>query len=334
MEAIRKYLEQEIRILESLQKSNATTDQELEKVGMTPTDLVKEYGLYKNQMLKHLPVLKQEGLIVGKQIQKKGRPGNYYAITPIGAFILSKLKLANEKDNDKQLSGLEKLKNQFPLIANHWDNELVELDKYRHQSLFNAIDYLDFKSREKYYVSLSITLPYERNFISFEKSYFSTITPKEESTGQTGWVAQCFTNNNQTIQSVLDLEPVNEFIINEINNDIKRFLTFQFYYYLLFTPKSILRIIKVLKQTKGIKNEFFKKLVEYAKQYQNLLGHDFSFNDPIRLEKELIQKSEKFLGIVESVIETDQELKKLIREQSSVIHLTFNSILKPFQLSQ
>jgi len=329
MEMLRNYLgKQEIAILENLQKSNATTDQELVKVGLTPTDLVKEYGLNKNQMLKHLPTLKQKGLIIGKQIQKKGRPGNYYAITPIGFFLITKNKLANEGD-EKQFSEVEQIKNQIPLIAKHWDNELVELNDYRHQSLFNAVDFLDFKFRKKHYLSLSMTLPetYGKKFISFEKIYFSSITSNNEPNNQTDLNKE----QDQAIQNLLAIEPVNEILINELTNDIVKFLTFQFYYCLDIIPKNTLRMINHLTKHNKPKKEIFKKLLERARQYQSLLGYDYNLTNPKKLEAQLVQRSKEFSKIVKSVIEKDQELKDLINKQSLIIRSTSNSILDSFQ---
>jgi len=315
MKMIRNLPKGKIRILAELQDHNATTDQQLEKGGMTPTDLAK-YGLNKTLVLKHLPELKTEQLIIGKLIHKKGRPGNYYAITPLGTIQLFKHRLENETDDNEQYSNLEKIRNHYPLITKYWDTDLVDLDKYRYQSLLNAIDYFEIKSRERHYISVSITLPAERNFISFEKNYILPTTPKEKEA--------------DPIRDLFESK-AKPFIINEIETDLRDLITFQFYYYLAYKPTKTLKLIKKLKdrvkEKKLPQKDYHKKLIEIAKETKEHVSYDFNLEDPIRLEKEIIQRWEKNLTIVKSIIEKDKNLKKLIAKQRSNLYSMFNSIL-------
>lgn len=302
-----------VRILEELQKHNATTDQLLEKVGLTPTDLANE-GLNKTLTLKHLPELKTEQLVVGKLIRKKGRPGNYYAVTPLGSIQLFKHRLDNSSDKE---SVLEDIRSHYPLITKYWDEELLDLDKYRYQSLLNAIETFEIKSRAKHFISFSITLPSERNFVSFEKNYFLPTTPKD--------------NEDDTIRDLFESKEAKPFILNEIENDLRDLITFQFYYYLKYGFTHILKLLEKtkdgIKKGKISKNDYYKTLVKHAKEYKKNLGYDFNDKDPPRLEKKIIQGSEKIITIIESIIEKDNDLNKLMTRQRENIKSMSNSIL-------
>lgn len=314
---IRNFIEgQEIKILEYLQDENAVTDNLLEENGITPSAISRS-GLNKTRVLKHLPNLKIKQLVISKKIRKKGRPGNYYAITPVGSFLLFKNRLENANEDDERQSEVEKIRYCYPLISKHWDKELLDLDNYRHQTLFETIDFSDFKLKKNNYVSLSITLPSGRNFITIEKHYFLVTTPQENS-------------NDETIRKLFDINEAKKFILNEVELDLRNFITFLFYYNLVFKAKSTLKIIEKAKEestkNKQIRTHYHQQLVECAKRYKSL-GYDFNFNDSKRLEMEIIKRSDGILKIVESIIGKDKDLENLIRKYCTEIGLTFKSIM-------
>jgi len=301
-----------IRILETLQDSEATTDSSFKENGITPTYLA-EKGLNKTQVLIELTILKNKTANRRKKrFEKKGRPGNYYLITPLGSIQLFKHRL-----KDKTVDGvneLEGIRNYYPLITRYWDAELVDLDEKRHHALFNAITNFDIRSRKENYISFSITLPSERNFITFEKTYLLVTTENTE---------------NEQMKNLIESKDVKQYTLNEIEQDLNDLITFQFYYYLTYEPKAVLKTIKQLKEglKRGIllKKDYHENLIEHAKQYRKA-GHNFNFKDPVRLETEIIQISEKILVVIESIIEKDKDLRKIIDRQKSYINSMFVSM--------
>jgi len=172
---------QYIRILEYLQDSNATSEN-LEKNGKTLSDLAG-FGLNKTQAHKRLPEMKIKNFIVSQQIATGGRPAENFGITPLGSLLVFKHRL-EDKSYEEECNELEDIQKSFPLIAKYWNEQLVEFGDLRYKALFNAIDRLETRIRGKHYFSISMALQHEQHFLTFEKTYLLTSTPKEEATVQ------------------------------------------------------------------------------------------------------------------------------------------------------
>jgi len=310
---IRNFIEgQEIKILQCLQNNNATTDSKLKENGLTPTDLAG-FGLNKTQVLKNISNLKTKQLVIGQRLMKKTRPGNYYAITTLGTILLFKYRLENKTDVEQQ-NELEKIQEYYPLITKYWCSDLVEFDELRHKSLKNAIDNVDIKSREKHYISFLITLPAERNFITFEKTYSLVTAEKEE---------------GDRMRQSIESKEVKRYMIHELEKDLKNLVVFLFYYYLIYEPKKTLKLIKKLKE--GIekkvieRKDYNQKLIMEAKKLNKDFGYNFDVTKPETLEKEIINVLKNTNNLADSIIRKDKDLLKLINKYKSEIRDISNS---------
>lgn len=325
---IRKH--QDVRILEFLQKQNAITDncktdEDYQENGMTATDLSKK-GLNKTQLVKHLPELKTQQLIIGKKFQTKGRPGIYYAITPIGSLKVFKESL-NGKRFDQEYENIEHIKKFFPLIDKHWNSLTSKFSMFVYESLFNSIDRLEMRKRGEHYFSLSMTLQKGYNFLTFEKTYFLVTIEKKLNHCDNGITVEAY----DPIRELSESYEVKVSTLTEIENDLIKFITFQFYYYLIHQPKSILKLIKTLKKgaekNKKIKGDYHRELTRHARKYQEYLGAEFNFDSPKKIETKIIEISEELSKILKETIKKDNDLGRLIRDQKSKMNVTSESTL-------
>jgi hypothetical protein len=305
---------QGIKILECLQSNNATTDYNLEENGLTPTDLAG-FGLNKTQVLKNILLLKTKQLVIGKKIWKTTRPGNYYVITTLGTLLLFKLNLENTIELERE-NILEKIKEHYPLIKNHWDDDLLDFTNLRYTSLENAINNIDIQSRDTHYISLSITFPSERNFITFEKNYFLVTT---EETG------------HDKIRNGIESKDVKRFTIDELEKDLKNMVSFLFYYHLSYELKKSLKLIKKSKEGVARKamdvKKYNQEIVSQAIRLNRDFGYDLKINKLETLEKEITKKLNYHIDSVESIIKKDKQIHAITVKHRSELRDIANSAL-------
>jgi len=317
---------QSIRILEYLQDNNATTDN-LETNGKTLTDLA-EFGLNKTQAHKHLPELKTQQLIVSKQIPTRGRPADNYGITPIGSLLVFKHRL-EDKSYEDECNELEEIQKSFPLITKYWNgDQLVDFGNLRYKALFNAIDRLETRIRDKHYFSLSMTLQKGDRFLTFEKTYVLVTTPKEEKT------VQGFTLDvDDTLRKFAEAPQTKRPTVENIEKDLKDFVTFQFYYNLMIFPNETNKLVKDLekgvRKNKISEGDYHKILIQHTIEYRKSLGIS-NQSDPKQIEVELKEISERLLFDMQTIFKNDRALSHLITNQKTMIRDTSNKILNQF----
>ena len=289
-----------------------------ENTWMSPTDIAK-LGLNKTQILEHLPKLKTKQLVVEKRnFTKKTKPGNYFAITPLGTLLLFKEKLDEFRDNENALyTELERIKKFFPCIDRHWDNDLEDCDDYRYVSLLNALDNFEVIIREKHYISFAITLNYQDHFVTFEKDFGLVITEEDESNPE----SKLFNDSR-----------VKPKMVEQIEKLIKEIIVMQFYYHLKLHPESIKQIIKKTRkkseQNKGLKDSYSEQLKKYAKKYEKELGHGFDFNNDKKLESKIIEVSDGILQCVKIASKKDRDIQKITKKYSSEMRDVFSNVLR------
>tara|TARA_B100000686_G_scaffold353754_1_gene460664 strand:- start:43 stop:1143 length:1101 start_codon:yes stop_codon:yes gene_type:complete len=247
-------ISQEKTVLKLFESDAISSKGNLLDVGKTPSWLSIKKGINKNKLIQDLPILSDYSLVESKsKPQDNAQNWNYYGLTEIGQWYAIKkqledleIKLSNNVINSKEYTEEMKrllitFKDTMPvLITNH--DELEKFGTMYYFSLAQIILSFEFFIRNEKYIPfelfvLTLSLPSDDGFGSSKlESWYPILSRVNE-------IDDIAVKQNLENLGIVNLAPlkkkmselddrVGEKIKEVIEEDIRKYLTFGFFYFL------------------------------------------------------------------------------------------------------